>query len=62
MKFSTVVGEAFVRSSNLRLRNFFDPFWNNEGKFSHFSKDMPSKFSIADTYHIQQSTNNYQYE
>jgi len=40
-----VFGEAFVRSSNLRLWNSFEPFWKNEGKTSHSLKEMPLKFS-----------------
>jgi hypothetical protein len=60
MKFFTIFGEAFVRSSNLRLSNSFEPFWKNEGKTSQFLKEMPSKFST--TYHIKQITNNCQHQ
>jgi hypothetical protein len=56
MKFSIVFGEAFVRSSNLRLSNSFEPFWKNEGKTSHSLKEMLSKFFT--TYHIKQIKNN----
>jgi hypothetical protein len=54
MKFSTVFGEAFVRSSNLRLCNSFEPFWKNEGKTSHSLKEMPS--NCFTTCHIKQIT------
>jgi hypothetical protein len=60
MKFSTTIGEAFVRSTNLRLSNSFEPFWKNEGKISHSLKEMPFKFFT--TYHIKQITNNGQHQ
>jgi hypothetical protein len=60
MKFSTIFGEAFVKSSNLRLSNYFEPFWKNEGKFSHSLKEM--LFKSFTTYHIKQITNNFQRE
>jgi hypothetical protein len=60
MKFSTIFGGAFVKSSNLRLSNSFEPFWKNEGKTSHSLKEMPSKFFT--TYHIKQIINNCQHE
>jgi hypothetical protein len=51
MKLSTIFDEAFVRSSNLRLGNSFEPFWKNEGKTPHSLKEMPFKFFT--TYHIK---------
>jgi hypothetical protein len=60
MKFSTIFGEAFLRSSNLSLSNSFEPFWKNERKISHFLKELTSKSST--TYHIKQITNNHQHQ
>jgi len=47
MKFSTIVGEASITSTNLRLRNPFGPIWDNVGKLTHFFNEMPSKFSTT---------------
>jgi hypothetical protein len=60
MKISTIFGEAFVSSSNLRLSNSFEPFWKNEGKISQSLKEMHYKFS--NTYQIKKITNNYQHQ
>jgi hypothetical protein len=60
MKISTIFGEAFVRSSNLRLSNSFEPFWKNESKTPQSLKEMPSKSFT--TYHIKQITNNFQHQ
>jgi hypothetical protein len=51
MKLSTIVDEASVRSTNLRLRNPFELIWDNINKLSHFFNEMPSKFST--TYHMK---------
>jgi hypothetical protein len=48
MKFSIVFGEAFARLSNLKLWNFFEPFWKNEGilgKTWHLKKKCLKKSS-----------------
>jgi nitrogen fixation/metabolism regulation signal transduction histidine kinase len=60
MQFSTIVGEASVKSTNLRLQNPFEPIWDNIGKLTHFFNEMPSKFST--TYHMKSKQKDYQYK
>ncbi len=60
MQFSIIVGEASVRSSNLRLRNPFELIWNNVGNLTQFFNEMPSKFFV--TYHMKWKQKDYQYK
>ncbi len=60
MQFSTIVGEASVRSTNLRLRNPFELIWDNIGKSTHFFNEMPSKCST--TYHMKGKQMDDQYK
>ncbi len=60
MKIFTIVDEASVRSTNLKLWNPFEPIWDNVGKLTHFFNEMPSKFST--TYHMKWKQKDYQYK
>jgi len=56
--FPTINGETFVRSTNLRLQNPFEPIWENVGKLTHFFNNMLSRFSS--TYHMKGKQKDYQ--
>jgi hypothetical protein len=60
MQISTIVGEAFVSSTNLKLQNPFELIWDNVGKLTHFFNEMLYKFST--TYHMKWKLKDYQYK